>query len=70
MTTTTKLPYEAAAHDLDNTLLHGSEISQEKCFWAVKRLSDLGLVNLIATGRNYHHAPQVLPRARYDLVRW
>jgi Cof subfamily protein (haloacid dehalogenase superfamily) len=55
MTTSVKLPFKAAAHDLDNTLLHDSDISPENVL-AVKRLTDLGLTNLIATGRNYHHA--------------
>jgi Cof subfamily protein (haloacid dehalogenase superfamily) len=55
MTTSAILPFKAAAHDLDNTLLHGSDISRENVL-AVKHLSDLGLINLIATGRNYHHA--------------
>jgi Cof subfamily protein (haloacid dehalogenase superfamily) len=55
MTALETLPFKAAAHDLDNTLLHGSDISQENVL-AVQRLADLGLTNLIATGRNFHHA--------------
>jgi Cof subfamily protein (haloacid dehalogenase superfamily) len=55
MVTSEELPLKAAAHDLDNTLLHGSDISPENVL-AVKRLANLGFTNLIATGRNYHHA--------------
>jgi Cof subfamily protein (haloacid dehalogenase superfamily) len=50
-----ELPFKAAAHDLDNTLLHGSDISLENVL-AVNRLASLGVTNLIATGRNFHHA--------------
>ncbi|MFX6945322.1 HAD hydrolase family protein, partial [Acinetobacter baumannii] len=45
----------AGAHDLDNTLLHGSTISQPNVE-AVGVLAGNGLQNMIATGRNFHHA--------------
>ena len=49
------LAYKAGAFDLDGTLLHGSDISPENVL-AVQWLTALGLTNLIATGRVFHHA--------------
>jgi Cof subfamily protein (haloacid dehalogenase superfamily) len=58
----TKLPsYEAAALDLDGTLLNGSDLSNENVA-AVESLKQRGVTCVIATGRNFHHATPTYKR--------
>lgn len=52
---TTRLHYRVAACDLDSTLLFGSGLSRENRD-AVQALKEHGVMVVLATGRNFHHA--------------